>query len=148
MALDMQLNVQYIWSSGKSEGKNSSKMVKALPTNPQKWLMLDVSDLRNGWWYINFALFSTSYWETMQEQTFGDSKGQLCMSWVVQTNVTRHILFIYTFYCINFSLSLFLAGNVLAIMLQKTRTKEIVESTLVELLERPIQVVKLSFGFL
>ena len=95
MALDMQLNVQYIWSSGKSEGKNSSKMVKALPTNPQKWLMLDVSDLRNGWWYINFALFSTSYWETMQEQTFGDSKGQLCMSWVVQTNVTRHILFIY-----------------------------------------------------
>lgn len=35
-------------------------MVKALPTNPQKWLMLDVSELRNGRWYINFALFSTS----------------------------------------------------------------------------------------
>ena len=35
-------------------------MVKALPTKPQKWLMLDVSDLRDGRWYINSALFSTS----------------------------------------------------------------------------------------
>jgi len=94
-------------------------MVKALPTNPQKWLMLDVSDLRNGRWYINFALFSTSLGTALilQEQTFGDSKGQLCISWVVRTNVARHILFIYAFYCINVSLSLFLAGNVLAIML-------------------------------
>lgn len=58
MAIDTELRVQYIWSSGKSEGKNFSKMVKALPTNPQKWPMLDVSDLRNGRWYINFALFS------------------------------------------------------------------------------------------
>ena len=69
------------------------------------------------------------------------------MSWVVRTNVARHILFIYTLYCINFSLSPFLAGNVLAIMLLEN-SEEINSREYLELLVRPIQVVKLSLGFL